>query len=365
MVSSSRTSTFSRHRFGETTHSPRRKLTILALLTAASIVISPLISPASVIQTTFGSQEDVGSTLAIDSPTFTPESIAMTEDGFILKTSTQTAAVDRSEFADILTYTVESGDTLSTIAHRFGVSTDTIVWANDIANPARLKVGTALRILPVSGVAHTTGKGDTLAGLAKKYGVETEKIAKQNHLTTDAKLIAGMNLIIPGARKMIETTPTYIAAAKKGSYASYRKPTSFDGAIVTTNAEKDKAGKWMIKPTNGLYTTYFRPGHWAVDIANRASPNVDAAAAGTVVQSQCGWNGGYGCMVLIDHGDGFQTLYGHLAKLYVSVGEKVEKGASIAKMGHTGNVHGPTGIHLHFEVVKNGRKVNPLAYYAE
>ena len=121
----------------------------------------------------------------------------------------------------------------------------------------------------------------------------------------------------------------------------------------------------MIKPTIGEYTTYFggRRGHWAVDIADVSKPPIKAAADGTVVKSQCGWNSGYGCVIVLDHGDGFQTLYAHLSELDVTVGGVVKQGWKIGTMGNTGRVYGKTGIHLHFEVVDNGRKKNPLAYY--
>jgi len=82
-----------------------------------------------------------------------------------------------------------------------------------------------------------------------------------------------------------------------------------------------------------------------------------------VVKSQCGWNGGYGCVVVLDHGDGFQTLYAHLSELAAAVGDSVGQGSQIGTMGNTGRVYGATGIHLHFEVVDNGVKKNPLAYY--
>lgn len=355
------TGKFTRARFGNTPSSPRKKLTILGCLLSLAVLAVPLVTSGNIVQMTFGGQED--NLLSIDSPTFSLDQIAMTEDGFILKTSGQTAAVDRSQFSDIMTYKVDAGDSLSAIASRFGVSVDTILWENDITNRHNLKVGSILRILPVTGVSHAISSKDTLETIAKKYGISAEKIAKQNKIN-GSQLIAGTKIIIPDGKRIIATEEKrYIATSTgRGTYAAYRT-TPVDGTLIINNAEKDKDGRWMMKPVDGLYTTNFKPGHWGVDIANRAAPAIEAAASGTIVKSQCGWNGGYGCMIVIDHGDGYQTLYGHMSKLYAGVGDKVSKGSNIGKMGNTGNVHGTTGIHLHFEVVKSGRKVNPIAYY--
>lgn len=344
---------------------PRRKLTLQAVFLVFLVLAMPLLSAGGrFTDTTYGNDGFGGGPLAIDSPEFSLDMLAMTEDGFLIKSSGQTSAVDRSNLADITNYIVEAGDSLSGIAHQFGVSMDTIVWENGITNPHNLKVGSALQILPVSGITHTVSGQDTLASVAKKYGLTVERLAQQNRLEDDALLIAGARVIIPGGRRTISTTGL-IASATAGTYAAYTPPTTVDGAVIIANAATGKLGKWMIKPTGGQYTTYFgaRRGHWAVDIADRSAPPILAAANGTVVQSQCGWNGGYGCMILIDHGDGIQTLYGHMRQLSVSVGAAVQQGQQIGLMGATGRVYGRTGIHLHFEVIDNGRKKNPLAYF--
>jgi len=349
-----------------TTSCPRRKLCFQSLFVALLVLIMPLVSPSGVFIAAADEYSDTEGLLAIDSPTFVLDSIAMTEDGFLIKSAGQTAATDRSNLSDIITYTVEEGDSLSSIAYRFGISMDTIAWENSLSNRHNLKVGSQLAILPVSGITHDVKTGDTLASLAKKYKLDVEKLAKQNQLTADTPLLASAKVIIPGGRKTIATSGNYIASTSApGTYAAYRAPTAVDGAVIIANGQADKSGKWMIKPTVGVYTTYFgaRRGHWAVDIADASQPGIQASADGTVVKSQCGWNGGYGCMVVIDHGDGFQTLYAHMSKLYAGVGEKVKQGTQIGKMGNTGRSYGKTGIHLHFEVIDNGRKKNPLAFY--
>jgi murein DD-endopeptidase MepM/ murein hydrolase activator NlpD len=348
--------------------SPRKKLVLQALVVIVALVVSPILSPDSSAGELVAANFDTGELLAIDSATFTLDVLNATEDGFLIKGAGQTADIDRSDLSDIISYTVEEGDALSSIARRFSVSTDTIIWENGITDPHRLKPGTVLRILPVSGITHAVAQGDTLESLAKKYSLDAEKLAKQNQLTKESTLIAGTKLIVPGGKKIVNTGPVYLASnSAPGVYAAYTPPKTIDGSIIIANGQKEKHGKWMVKPTVGKYTTYFggRRGHWAVDIADRSKPAISAAASGTVVKSQCGWNGGYGCVVVIDHGDGFQTLYGHLSEISISVGDAVDQGQRIGTMGNTGRVYGATGIHLHFEVIDNGAKKNPLAFYSE
>lgn len=363
-------SRFRRGTIGTGTHaagtSPRRKLTLVTLALAIAVIASPFATPeGGLIETATGND----GLLPIDSPTLALDTVATTEDGFMIKSAGQTTTADRSQFADVIAYTVESGDSLSSIAHRFGVSMETVIWENNIDNPSKLKLGTTLRILPVSGISHTATAGDTLATIAKKYGIDATKIARQNNIADGATLLAGQTLIIPDGKKII-SLPASRYIARAGTYAAYSTKggrytpsAKLDGAVVINDTPK--GGKWMEKPTNGIYTTRFQPGHYAVDIANRAAPAIHAAAAGTVIKSQCGWNGGYGCMIVIDHGNGMQTLYAHMNRLGATVGEKIGKGEEIGMMGHTGRVRGATGIHLHFEVVDHGRKRNPIAYYAE
>ncbi|MDD3066934.1 MAG: M23 family metallopeptidase [Candidatus Gracilibacteria bacterium] len=343
---------------------PKIKLTLQTLVMGSIIIIAPLFNSGQTFTEIAGAGVTDGKMLAIDSPDFTLDSLNTTGDGFLIKNAGQNTVADRSELSDPIAYTIEAGDNLYDISHRFGVSAETIIWENNISNPASLKPGTELKILPVSGITHTVQKGDTLAKLAKKYGVDEAVLAKQNKIE-NGELVADAKIIIPGGKKIVAApVARYIASASgKGSYTSYTAPKSIDGAIISENGAGDKDGRWMIKPTSGNYTTYFKSGHWAVDIANRAKPAIMAAADGTVVKSQCGWNGGYGCVIVIDHGDGYQTLYGHMSKLVAGVGDAVTKGQQIGVMGNTGRVYGATGIHLHFEVIVNGKKKNPIAFY--
>jgi murein DD-endopeptidase MepM/ murein hydrolase activator NlpD len=347
---------------------PRRKLAAQFLLLTIAVFLLPILLPNDISNAELANADiDMGGgMLMIDSPTFALDSLAVTEDGFLIKNSRQGGITDHSNLCDIIEYSVEDGDVLSSIARRFGVSMDTIIWENNIANPHQLKPGTNLAILPISGITHEVKSGESISKIAKKYKIDEEKICKQNQLEPESELISGTKLIIPGGKKTIQpSNNNYIATSSTGTYASYKKPTAVDGAIILANGAKNKNGKWMIKPTTGEYTTYFggRRGHWAVDIADVNKPLINAAADGTVLKSQCGWNGGYGCVVVLDHDDGFQTLYAHLSELNVAVGDSVQQGSKLGIMGNTGRVYGKTGIHLHFEVIDNGIKKNPLAYY--
>ncbi len=278
----------------------------------------------------------------------------VTEDGFLLKPAINSTAGDRSGFSDIFMYTVESGDTLSTVAERFNLKKETIMAENNLWDANKLKVGSQIKILPVDGLSYLVNKGDTLDKVAKKFKVDKDLIAKQNQLGDNA-IEDGLVLIIPGAKR---DQPMIIAAGKgvgtPGNAPSY----------VPGSEGPKSAGRliWPVGPGATLTQPYHR-GHTALDIANRNRGPIYAAAAGKVVRAQYGWNGGYGNVIIIDHGNGMQTLYGHNEKLYVTVGQYVEQGQTISWMGNTGNVRGPTGIHLHFEVRINGVKYNPQNFF--
>ena len=148
--------------------------------------------------------------------------------------------------------------------------------------------------------------------------------------------------------------PVYIATTPKGGSGGHNP----NGASSYDNAPANPGG-W-IRPTSGSITQGYHSGHLAYDIADSSRPPIYAAAGGTVVHASSGtWGGGYGNNIIIDHGNGYKTLYAHCTELYVQEGDEVTQGQVIAKMGNTGNVRGRTGIHLHFELIYNGVKINP------
>jgi len=249
---------------------------------------------------------------------------------------------------EIIEYIVLSGDTISTIAEEYEVSVSTILWENDLSAYSIIRPGDKLAILPQSGITHKIKKGETISSIAKNYKADEEKVLEANKLAKDATLQVGDKLVIPGGKKV--------------SYTSYT-PTTYTGfsaiidAVKAPNA-KPTAGNKMNWPTEGKrITQYYSWRHHAVDIANKTGTPIYSADAGTV--EYVGWGTGYGNQIVIDHGGGKKTRYAHLSKFYVEKGDKASKGQTIAAMGSTG---WSTGPHLHFEVIINGLKYNPLNY---
>jgi murein DD-endopeptidase MepM/ murein hydrolase activator NlpD len=250
---------------------------------------------------------------------------------------------------EIVYYTVQNGDTVSTIARRFGLTVNTILWANNLSAFSLIRPGDSLTILPASGILYTVKSGDTASKIAAKYGIKADDILSANNFGSGLK--AGQKLILPGARKIIEQ-------------AAIARPATQSGLSVISNLIKSPTvqagtGK-MAWPTVGYrITQYFSWRHNGVDIGNKIGTPIYAADAGVVEISQGGYNGGYGNTIVINHGNGVKTRYGHASKLFVKVGDVVEKGENIAAMGSTGRSTGP---HLHFEVLINKVRYNPLNY---
>jgi murein DD-endopeptidase MepM/ murein hydrolase activator NlpD len=205
-------------------------------------------------------------------------------------------------------------------------------------------VGTKLKI--ANGIIHKVKSKDTLSSIAKKYEAIEEDITEAND-SIESDLIAGTEVVVPNAKKGLTVANT----ARGGGSAS-----KFEVALSQANGK-------LLFPTVGKYTQYFHGGHHGLDIASTSSPPIYAADSGQVMKSQCGWNGGYGCHIIVSHGNGMKTLYAHMRRLDVTVGEYVSRGQVIGQMGNTGRVYGRTGIHLHFEVNIGGVKRNPLAFF--
>ncbi len=233
----------------------------------------------------------------------------------------------------IVAYKVQKGDTLPKVAASFGVSPATIAGANPAVKNGILRRGQELLILPVNGALHRIQEGERIEDIAAEYGVDAGKIVEFNHSLANS-FEAGSLLVIPGATQMVP-------AAKLPSAASLPSLPGYF-AIPTTG------WNW------GRLHNYN-----AVDIANACGTPVYAAAEGLVIEeSAAGWNGGYGSYIVIEHSNGTKTKYAHNQDNLVSAGDYVAKGDQIATIGNTGNTHGPTGCHLHFEV--HGAK-NPFA----
>lgn len=283
-----------------------------------------------------------------------PDDLVFVEDGFLLKPEMWTEVGDRSNVGGAIQYLVQPDDTISGIAERFGVSQATVLQNNDFLDPKSLKPGMTLKIPAADGLLYVVQKGESIESIGKKHNVDAAKILTQNQLASSSVLQEGQELIIPGVKKE-PPKPKRSAVAR----------TSAGGRVFISGDDapqgKETFGR-LLFPTQGQFTQYYHYGHYAVDIANRGGATIWAADGGTIVRAASGWNGGYGNIVVIDHGNGMKTLYGHLKEIYVSVGDTVNRGTPVGFMGHTGRVYGRTGIHLHFEVIVNGAKKNPLAY---
>lgn len=303
-------------------------------------------------------QFDTGYALNFSEATFNDfyefNDIVVDDDGFVTKTLPQSGEYDRSELKDKFVHVVAAGENLSLIAQQYGLKkVSTLIWENNLDVSGTIKVGQKLIVPATDGVSHKIVKGENLAAIAKKYGVEEELIRKQNNLEQESSLVAGEALFIPEGKRIDPPKPKFIVSPARG--------TSGGGGFVKGVPQADKI---FVFPTAGKITQGFHAGHYAHDIADRGSPQIWSAGAGKVVLVETGgWGGGYGNHVIVDHGDGVQTLYAHMSSVYVKQGQILDLGQVLGRMGNSGRVYGPTGIHLHFEVRVNGVKKNPWLYY--
>jgi len=233
----------------------------------------------------------------------------------------------KSGTGQISVYIVRTGDTLSEIAEMFGVSANTIIWANDIRGTS-IKVGQELVILPISGVRHVVKSGDTLKSVATKYKADLNDVLLYNGLAIGDKIKSGDVIIIPDG--VISATQV---SSVKNSAGAQTYPV-YSG--------------YYIRPIVGGRKTQGIHGNNGVDLAAPTGTPILAAADGRVIVSRAGgYNGGYGSYLVISHPNGTQTLYAHLSQNSVFVGQSVAQGQIIGAVGNTGK---STGSHLHFEI---------------
>ena len=246
------------------------------------------------------------------------------------------------EFSDhnseVTTYEVQEGDSISFIASDFGVKVNTVIWANNLKSADAISPGMILKIPPIDGVIHKVKKGDTVASIAKKYGADAANIISFNSLPKEGDLNVDSEINVPGG-KIIGSTSTGIAQSSTAVRFSYLP--SLSGFFT-----------W---PATG-YDWGVVHGRNGVDIANSCGTPIYAAADGQITLAKSsGWKGGFGKFIKMSHANSTETLYAHMTKLLVEVGQYVSKNQQIGVMGTTGH---STGCHLHFEV--HGAK-NPLA----
>ena len=220
---------------------------------------------------------------------------------------------------EIIEYIVEKGDTIQSIAKKFNISVETLLWANDLSKNSKITAGQELIILPVSGVLYTVKKGDTLSEIAKNYKAKLNEIVAFNELENQDDIFQGDILIIPGGKM---------------------PPVSSQTPLIPI------ADSYFIYPCEGIISQGLHLFN-AIDIANECGSLVIAPAGGTVLKVKSGWNMGAGNYLTILHLNGVITVYYHLSIIRVEPGQKVNSGEIIGFMGNTGRT---TGCHLHFEV---------------
>lgn len=288
----------------------------------------------------------------------TPQ-VLLVEDGFLMKSSSLTQQGARRAYAAGIIHVVKDGESVEKIAGKYNIKSETIRWANALVDGTVIRPGQELVILPVDGVLHTVTRGQTLSRIAQLYDIPASEIARQNSVQ-GGFILAGQQLIIPNARPILAQPVKVATTPKPGTPATRPSPTSPGKPVATTAAPT--AGILQMPCEKCAFTQYFNSSHYAVDIQQKGGGPIYAAEEGTVIRAETGWNGGYGNVIQIDHGNGLVTLYAHNKELYVKVGDTVKRGQNIAWMGNTGRVYGKTGIHIHFEVQVNGVKKNPLLY---
>jgi murein DD-endopeptidase MepM/ murein hydrolase activator NlpD len=296
---------------------------------------------------TFSDLEDQG---ALDAPVF---DAAVVDDGTLYKPVAVDTTIQTS--AGMLRhYTVKEGDTLTSIASRFGVSMMTVWWANKLTSKEQLKAGRNLVIPPVSGLVVTVAAGDTLESIAKANKVTVDQIVATNELS-DTNLIVGQVLMLQGAKGAPMPTAKPVPTTKPGSGGGG----GGSGGFVPVS------GSWAWPVPGGYVSQSFHYGHYGVDIAADYGSPIVAPRDGTVIFA--GWksNGG-GYQVWINHGNGIYSASHHMSAVSVSAGQVVAKGQRVGRIGQSGWATGP---HDHFEVWvgrpwENGSyRVNALRYY--
>lgn len=250
-------------------------------------------------------------------------------------------------------YVVERGDTPNGIAERFGIDPTTLLGGNPQLSQesSLLQTGMELIILPIDGVLHDVQTGDTLESVAAQYGVSEQAIIDYgpNNLEFPYRLYPDTQILVPGAvREVFVWTPPSLESVtgRSSSEGSGVAP-----VIVGTGT--------FVYPVNSRnFTQYYWYGHPGIDIGLPEGSTVVASDTGTVTYA--GWNiHGYGNLIVVNHGNGYETFYAHLNGINVVPGQIVYQGSAIGTTGNTGNSSGP---HIHFEIRINNSRDNPCWY---
>jgi murein DD-endopeptidase MepM/ murein hydrolase activator NlpD len=351
----------------------RRILTIggVVLLVIVVIVVIRAFYPQSQdIQQTLqvfedqpSEEESTTSQSILEMPSFVQDQTSLTRG--IHRAAVIHTTIPTRARVDVLQYVVEQGDSLFAIAESFGLKPETLLWGNfdTLAdNPHTLQPGQELNILPTNGTYHEWRDGESLLNVADYYGVEPLEIVQYPGNKIDIydfdldnpSFDIGQMLIVPGGeRELVDYGPPAITRNNPAIAATYGP--GHCGTIYTGSVG---VGVFLWPTTERWVSGYdYNPGanHPAIDIAGSIENPVWAADNGVIVYA--GWsNYGYGNLLVVDHGNGWQTLYAHLNSVSVGCGQSVNQGQRIGGLGNTGN---SSGAHLHFEMIYAGVKVNP------
>jgi murein DD-endopeptidase MepM/ murein hydrolase activator NlpD len=269
-------------------------------------------------------------------------------------------------------YTIQEGDTLSRIAGLFGLKAnpdgdyaphDLLVHSNKpdiVSDEDILQPGQKVRVPLNNGVIHVIFNADTLSEIAGKYDVTVEEIMTVNGIADANSLGIGDELLIPSPKRFAPVVIAPAPSTSSGSGSGSGSGGSANTTPGTANGPRSRSG--LIWPVSGPISSYYGPNHPLgidIDLFNGRGSAIAASAGGVVTFAGGNACCSYGLYVVIDHGNGIQTLYAHLSKIGVSVGQVVGQGQYLGNSGSTGY---STGEHLHFEVHVGGAIVNPLGY---
>lgn len=260
--------------------------------------------------------------------------LQVSQDNALVSTRNPLGTLPRPESGQIVVYTVEAGDTPSAIAARFGISLNTLLWANNLRSVSAIKIGDELAILPVTGVQYQVKKGDTIEGIAKKFKADASEIISFNGLGIGEALGAGSEIIIPDGEMSAPASVSSVGSLPPSTVARFAGLPELKG--------------FFMRPITGGRKSRGIHGFNGIDLADTCGQPVYASAEGSVIIARAsGWNGGYGKYIVISHSNGVQTLYAHLSALSMTAGFAARQGSPIGLIGSTGN---STGCHVHFEV---------------
>lgn len=292
-----------------------------------------------------------------EAPHATPGDIALNSSALIKPILPTTEAAKSSPNA-LQYYAVKAGDTIGAIAQKFGLKTSTLLWTNNLTLTKPLQIGQTLTILPTNGLLYKVRRGDSLAKIAHFFQTDSQEIIAMNNLRTADDLVIGQLLILPNGVKPQELQPQGKTRLAQAPTILGKLKKIFLTPTAPSSIRNLSRLLHLFWPTTARrITQYYSWHHSGVDIAGPPSSQIFSAADGVVIIA--GWQRGYGKTIVIDHGNGNKTRYGHASKLFVEVGEYVTQGQTIAMVGSTGRSTGP---HLHFEVYYHNVRTNPLGF---